>query len=767
MEKSSVSNGLSFLSLGIAVGALLVSILTPGAQGASGPAGSNGQNGSQGSSGLPGSNGETPYIGNNGNWWIDGVDTGVPANDFNQPDRDIPEIVFAEREEETILFEETLFEPFETDEFRLTYANDLIDEESFIGIDTPAELMSITNKEGKYVLTGDIDFTGYSNWSPINFTDGVDDDLFFSGVFDGAGFSIYGLSDDNLDVTEVYYSYGLFEGLDGATIRHLNFVGNSLDIPIIVGRNQEFGGILAGKVFDSTLYNINSGLSFVGGTSYLGGLAGVFEDSQASFINVGFTTVEGVGYLGGIFGTVWNSTISHVEANTTISATESHIGGIAGSSEQSVYLSIESIFTVTASDEADADYQVEIGGVIGKSYYDRLISVITYGSLDFQPPTDNYVLRNVGGVIGYGFNLTLVNVENYIDILINLGNEFSISEIKSIGGVVGGVEFATLINIVNFESVVIAVDVEAFDEDIFINGEDYPIEYLGGVVGYAYSSLNLYRVANFGTVFGIAEVGGILGSSGSIGYYFEQTIVANEIANFGVVEGYALVGGFTGLNDGRTNLILANFMNYGNLYGMEYVGGLIGIVTPMFGIKVQIINSYNLGSIFVSDYAGGGLVGGLIPEDFYFDFPFFGDLSIYDSFNLGSLNFESLGKANSTYDDVGGGAIIGVRVLLALMDGVSFVEQRSDIAQYTFDDASQTYISLGFSINMDLPAVGTGNLVDILMIEDDSKLLSDENFIYQSDWNFETVWKRSADSNIGLGELPYLRFLDDVSDRRP
>jgi hypothetical protein len=767
MEKSSVSNGLSFLSLGIAVGALLVSILTPGAQGASGPAGSNGQNGSQGSSGLPGSNGETPYIGNNGNWWIDGVDTGVPANDFNQSYRDIPEIAFAEREEETLLLEETLFEPFETDEFRLIYANDLIDEEGFIGISTPAELMAISEQDGNYVLTGNIDFNGYSNWSPINFEARGDEGVYFSGILDGAGFFISGLSGSSLDENEAYSSYGLFEGLDGATIRHLNFVGNSLDIPAIDGRNKEFGGILAGMAFNSSLYNINSGLSFVGGSSYLGSLVGVFEDSEASFINVDFASVEGVGYLGGVFGTVWNSTISHVEANTSIFATQSHIGGIAGASEESVYLSIESIFTIDLSEDSDALYQVEIGGVIGKSYYDRLISIITYGSLNFQPTADNYYLEKVGGVIGYGFNLTLVNVENYIDIEILMGDSFTISGIKSIGGVVGGVEFGNIINAVNFEEVKIIPSEGDFDVDYYINTDEYPIEYLGGVVGYTYSSVNLYRVANFGFVMGIAEVGGIMGSSGNINFYFQQLIVANEIANFGTVEGYALVGGFTGINDGRTNLILGNFMNCGNIYAVQFGGGLIGIVSPRIDVKVQIINSYNFGTVTVNDYAAGGLVGALVPEENFWDFPFFGDLSIFDSFNLGEVIVTNLGREDADYYESGAGAIFGVRVLLAIMDGVSYLEQISDIPQYIFDDASQSYVPTGESVTMNLPAAGDGNHVDIQRIEDESKLVSDEDFIYQSDWNFQTVWKRNSDANIGLGELPYLRFLDDVSDRRP
>lgn len=44
-----------------------------------GPAGADGQDGQDGRDGQDGANGITPNIGANGNWWIGGVDTGIPA----------------------------------------------------------------------------------------------------------------------------------------------------------------------------------------------------------------------------------------------------------------------------------------------------------------------------------------------------------------------------------------------------------------------------------------------------------------------------------------------------------------------------------------------------------------------------------------------------------------------------------------------------------------------------------------------------------------
>ena len=47
-----------------------------GPQGPQGPAGQDGQNGQNGQNGQDGS---TPFIGDNGNWWIGTTDTGVKA----------------------------------------------------------------------------------------------------------------------------------------------------------------------------------------------------------------------------------------------------------------------------------------------------------------------------------------------------------------------------------------------------------------------------------------------------------------------------------------------------------------------------------------------------------------------------------------------------------------------------------------------------------------------------------------------------------------
>lgn len=57
-----------------------------GAQGIQGERGAAGYSGGSGASGRDGVDGKTPYIGENGNWWIDGKDTGVYAGNKVEPE---------------------------------------------------------------------------------------------------------------------------------------------------------------------------------------------------------------------------------------------------------------------------------------------------------------------------------------------------------------------------------------------------------------------------------------------------------------------------------------------------------------------------------------------------------------------------------------------------------------------------------------------------------------------------------------------------------
>jgi hypothetical protein len=234
-------------------------------------------------------------------------------------------------------------------------------------------------------------------------------------------------------------------------------------------------------------------------------------------------------------------------------------------------------------------------------------------------------------------------------------------------------------------------------------------------------------------------------------------IVIDQSANFGSVGGYTLVGGLMGVSDVRTNLIVANFMNYGDINANYIVGGLFGIISPIQGIKVQIINSYNRGVVTALDYGVGGLIGGVAPEIPNFEFPVLGEVHIYNSFNVGLVRALNLGRSNVNFEDFSGGSIIGFRYILTYMYGVSFTPQVTSFLETTYDADTNNYIETGKIIDLDLPGVGNGNNTDMNMIHNPQYLFNADLFIYQTAWDFYTIW---ASEENRLDGLPYLQFLD-------
>jgi hypothetical protein len=267
---------------------------------------------------------------------------------------------------------------------------------------------------------------------------------------------------------------------------------------------------------------------------------------------------------------------------------------------------------------------------------------------------------------------------------------------------------------------------------------------------------------NFGDVKGVVEVGGIIGSTGQAPDYYNQMLVIDEVANFGEVNGIGFVGGLIGVSDVLTNMIVANFMNHGDIFGSDFVGGIIGFATPAFTIKIEIFNSYNVGEISAISSAAGGLIGASYPDDVLFSFgPTLGEIFIHNSYNIGLVSVDSVGKSNLDFFDASSGAIVGLRVMLIVMDGVSFIEQKSTITDYAFNNDTNTYESTGRTFELTLPGTGNGNNIDMLRVRNEDYLLVPNLFIYRTIWDFETVWTADAES------VPTLQFLENIEDRRP
>lgn len=749
---------LSSVALATAIAALTISLVVPGPSGSDGSIGPSGNNGSIGPSGE---NGQTPYIGENGNWWIDDEDTGVSASATGQAQEFFPQVNIGLKPLEEDLIEETFVDNLTTVELKQAYANNLVTNEGYIGISTPAELMGMSNPEGKYVLLNSIDFSTVvaPAWSPINFFDGLDA-IPFSGVLDGAGFSIDALLYTTIDNDEFYNYYGMFDQIDGAAVRNLTIAGFNF-----YKENASYMGLIAGWANNSTFSNlnfINNRLSATG--DYVGGIAGILNNCTVSFIDINLLLISGHFYLGGLAGESSLSVFSNVVTNdVSIDGRYGFHGGIVGYSSESVYVKILSELSILLGGNSLATQRGYIGGLIGSSNRDRLVMVETQGLMEFTPlDTTFYSLFQVGGVVGYASNTIFYQAINRIDIYVLFQFPIDTLTIRSIGGIAGATEFAALYQVLNEGNVRLVYDRNTLDDFIYLASEEKPIEYLGGIIGYVFASSYLYQVVNTGEIEGVVDVGGIIGSTGVPLWYFQQFIYMNEIASLGTVSGLLNVGGIMGLNDTRTNLVAINLMNFDQIYGEQHVGGLFGLLTPSLSVKVTIKYAYNYGDIIVKNYDGGGLIGATWPIELDINFPLLGEVHLYHSFNMGEITSLEVGKTGGgSYRNVGVGAIIGDRVILTLMYGVSYLLQESEIEMYTYDFDTDTYVASGDFIDVTLPGIGEGNQVDVAFNLYREDYTDPNSFLYANVWDFQNVWMFA--NNNGIETIPVLRFISNLN----
>jgi hypothetical protein len=760
-----------------------------GPQGPVGPSGPAGETGVQGPVGPAGENGLTPYVGPNGNWWTGNVDSGITTSTGGFSEENIPFYPITMTASETLLSNRV--NKFAESSLTLTQSEyvQLRVSEGFTPINTAAELFSITNENGRYVLTENIDVSTLESWSPLEFNGEP-----FSGEFDGAGFEIQNLKDDNLDITDPneLNGLGLFQVIRDASISNITFKNvdiNFYDLPI-VPFFANFLGSLAGLIEDSTLENINLDTVSLIGRHSIGGIAGTVFGTTLHISEANNVILKGQSNVGGAFGETSESSLNqldydHVDILFDSSDQPNYqghdsFGGVTGSSFVSNYLNIDidvninnigltpigalSVWGFSVTEITN------IGGLAGGSEYDRLFNILTTGSITFTPNQEEFFLANVGGVSGFAFNTSYFEVVNTIDISLAMGDLVETMYFVSIGGVIGGASFVNLERVVNFGNVEVLRPSFGIDGCIYFSvglgigvggcenepTNEYPIEYFGGIIGYIEGSTYLTYSANLGNIFGIVEVGGLVGSSGGGGggpfpFFIQQDLIIQQSFNEGIVDGLGFVGGIMGLTDERTNLIIANAYNVGDVAAEFGVGGILGIASPGIGVEILIVNTYNAGDIFVRDVLAGGLIGGTFPTIFFdlndgppdFDLlPFiFGSVEIHNSFHVGEIN----GDPDSMFASA---SVIGVRIIQTRMYGVSYLQQFYDLEELGF-----------FTLNTSLPGVAEGNNVDMkaIALEDSFLYFDDARFIYRSAWNFTNVWEWDVLNPMSLPTLQNIK----------
>ena len=275
-----------------------------------------------------------------------------------------------------------------------------------------AALQAINNsdKSGRYALGGDVDASGFGNFTPIggNFGD------VFDGVFDGLGHSISGLT-----INSNLVGVGLFGRIENAVLRNVALVGGS-----VTGQAEATGvGALVGGSLvweaDAGIFNVSASTA-VQGARNVGGLVGSLEggsivDSHASGAVTGVSApVNNLGRLGGLVGSINSAsgvTLSNVYASGDVTGQDGssdYVGGLVGLASTS-YDGTLNISNGYATGNVSTAGQYA-GGLIGgiQSYEGTVALHNLYASGKVEGVKGDVV----GGVIGFGRGDTPIKLTN-------------------------------------------------------------------------------------------------------------------------------------------------------------------------------------------------------------------------------------------------------------------------------------------------------------------------------------------------------------------
>ena len=517
---------------------------------------------------------------------------------------------------------------------------------------------------GNYMLANDIDASATSTWNsgkgfesigqltqmtmgtPKGFQGG------FTGVLDGAGYTVKDLSINRSD--EVYV--GLFGGLtETAAVMNLNLTGN------ILGKNN-VGGIAA-RNFGMIRNVVNkanvSGESSVGGITNMnygrlafvsnsGDVTGTGQSSGAPGASVGGIAayngesvsktgtidsaentgkITGGGQIGGIAGSNGaGSTIENVSnrgAVTSNVAEGQNFGGINGSNAGTIKnaynygdvtadtgsgMGGNSVGGISGYNKDGGTIEktgntgvikggLAVGGIVGENS-SRIVESNNSGDVSGR-------MTSIGGIAGRN----RVNT-GYISRANNTGN---IAGSAYVAGIVGTNNGGTVEDVANKGKITGSQQVvggivgqnknggkisKASNEGNVSSGNSQGASFIGGIVGFNDKS-TVTNVSNSGSITGTGDyVGGICGANGNASI--------NIAYNTGTVQGANQVGGIAGY-DGNDNQVaqssVKNAYNTGVVSGRENIGGILGL-----GEYASVENVYNLGAVS-GDSAVGYVMG--------------------------------------------------------------------------------------------------------------------------------------------------------------
>lgn len=531
---------------------------------------------------------------------------------------------------------------------------------------------------GAYVLTADIDLSGYTNWTPLG-SDPANAGTPFSGSLDGGGHTI-----SNMTTSTINGDAGLFGYISStATISNIRLKNISASCTVTDTYKDGIGGLVGENHGTITRCSISGLVSGCGYRS--GGLVGNNRAGGVISECYSTATVSTTGYkAGGLVGDNWG-TISNCYARGIVSAID-HVGGLVG---EMIAGSITNSYAAGAimSSGRKGGFSSTTGGTFTNDYYDTdtsgctdtgsgtpktttaLKSQSTYSDWNFDSiwaidpdknggypylralPVANRIVITSGTSASTLHSLLMNNLDG--DFILTGPIDFSSSAWTPIG--TSGTPFTGTFdgggNTVSNFTIDASVGNAGFFAYIGSGGMIKNLQIknitmtgsssqVGAIAGN--NNGTIYRCSSSGTIAGYSSVGGIVGDNkGMIEECWSNATVTATAYSGGLV---GANGSNAGDSDPRTGLIK-------NCYARGAVtvnngGGLVGANND-FG---YVEKSYAAGPVILSGSAGTAYLQGLIGNcatlhiaDCYFD-----SSKIATSYSNGGVPGTIFGTAEST-----------------------------------------------------------------------------------------------------------------------
>ena len=445
----------------------------------------------------------------------------------------------------------------EDDPYLIFYAEQLNQMRNFLGKDSVY-----------FKLMSDIDLTSFQEdnypnqgWLPIGTNSSP-----FKGIFEGNNHKITGLS---INRTSNDYT-GFWGYTNNALISNVSIFGSSV-------KGNNYCGTIIGYSQNTKVTNVSASFDNVDGAKCIAGFCGIARNCSftncSTNVNSTITTTDSI--AGGMLGSAFSSTLKKCTVEAIVKASKGSVGGVVGYSENVNFDDI-SCQGAVSSDNND----VNVGGLVGTN---NSTDGTTIKSCNIKVKVTSK--GNAGGLFAFvsGCGAKAISDCHF---------KADIEGASNVGGLIGYIKEG-----------VVSVDSSETIGSITGTGD-----HVGGAIGYSEGGCikGIFKFSHVGTIKGNNYVAGVVARVRVADD--KPTLHTNDFRlNRDGEPVYTLNESIeTGNN---TSIKINNSIVIGNIYGKDYIGGILGYGDPSssYTSKTHAVECKNVGGLNSDIYVDGQL----------------------------------------------------------------------------------------------------------------------------------------------------------------